>query len=1004
MVKKEITGIAVITALIAVLIAAAGLFTQVYAASPAGVSDLGIQVTSRPMVKLTWDKQDCDGYKVYRDNKAIARVEAGPADDKVSYIDDSIDPAGSYKYYVRAYNIEGGKEVYGPFSHAAEIIDGYTYATADTGGAILTGYTGHDSKLVIPDMIGGKAVTEIGDGCFSGNAWPQRVTVPEGVTRLGDYSFECCSLMQKVFLPDSLETIGNGAFSGCGSLILADMNEGITSIGDGAFLGCLDLKHIVLPGSLKSMGKYAFALCESLSIVEFGDGKNKNLTEIPERAFYGCSNLQNLELPSGITRIGKRAFFKCDSLQSLSGSLYITDIGDYAFEGTQIRNIYPILADDNFWGFGVFAHNETDNFQAEYNDAKERCESCFGEEAHTTLPASASLTEGTFYGSHINGVELYEKDSPSNLKLIDGSLYTSDGKTLLVYFPTAVNEDYEFVPTDEARGGVFHVPEGVERIASYAFFNCGLSKIYLPSTVTEIAGNAFTKSGIDPDAGHIVDMDGAPLDLSGIKVSDKAFDKWSLAQKEGVYPEPSEPTEYDFEPASHGPFPGTYSVKSLAGDKSLYRDEDFKGYSDVTAGFDEWCRSYIEANSGIMPMNTDLRTLTPYCHMYKGDGHFNQMGSILNGDPEYIAEAVKQAGYEYEEMYQLVDHGLFTELARGRICGDLLLYSGVTQASAEAVAGVEPGTPVTTDALINAIGSVYTEKAMMSTSASSRVSYGFSMDSGVMLYILASQEAMDSLGAFCVDCFTGAEGNGGEEEILFNAGARMKVLDVGTSDYNVWGQTGTRTYVIMQLLEDEKDPSEPLDEMIDIDDEDTTVIDISNYKVTLSKKSYVYTGKAIRPAVKVPGLSPENYTVSYSNNKAIGTATISIKAVGDKYKGTIIRTFKITKKSNPLSVKGRTAKVKFRKLKKKAQVLPVSKIISRTRKVRGKMSYKLVSAKKGSKSFRKHFKINTSTGKLTVKKGLKKGTYTVKVKVRAAGTKVYKASPAKTVKISIKVQ
>ena len=73
-------------------------------------------------------------------------------------------------------------------------------------------------------------------------------------------------------------------------------------------------------------------------------------------------------------------------------------------------------------------------------------------------------------------------------------------------------------------------------------------------------------------------------------------------------------------------------------------------------------------------------------------------------------------------------------------------------------------------------------------------------------------------------------------------------------------------------------------------------------------------------------------------------------------------------------------------------------------KGRGKMSYKLVSAKKGSKSFRKHFKINTSTGKLTVKKGLKKGTYTVKVKVRAAGTKVYKASPEKTVKISIKVQ
>ena len=266
MARRKITGIAVITALIAVLITVAGLFTQVHAASPAGVPDISIQVTSRPLAKLTWDKQDCDGYKVYRNGKPIARVEAGSADDKVSYVDDSIDPAGSYKYYVKSYNIENGKEVYGSSSPAVEIIDGYTYAPADTGGVILTGYTGHDQKLVIPDTVNGKAVTEIGDGCFSGNAWPQRVTVPEGVVRLGDYSFECCSLMQKIFLPDSLKTIGDGAFSGCGKLSRADLNEGITSIGDGAFLGCLDLKMIELPASLKSMGKYSFALCESCDV------------------------------------------------------------------------------------------------------------------------------------------------------------------------------------------------------------------------------------------------------------------------------------------------------------------------------------------------------------------------------------------------------------------------------------------------------------------------------------------------------------------------------------------------------------------------------------------------------------------------------------------------------------------------------------------------------------------------------------------------------------------
>ena len=1079
MARKNITGIAVITALIAILITVSGLLTQVDAASPAGMPDISIQVTSRPQARLTWNKQDCDGYKVYRNSKAIARVEAGSADDMVSYVDDSIDPAGSYKYFVRSYNIEDGKEVYGSSSPVAEIIDGYTFAPADTGGVVLTGYTGHDRKLVIPDTIGGKAVTEIGEGCFSGNTWPQRVTVPEGVIRLGDYSFECCSLMQKIFLPDSLEAIGKGTFSGCGSLTVADMNEGVNSIGDGAFMACLDLRQIVLPASLKSIGKYSFALCESLSIVDFRAEYNTDLTEIPERAFYGCTDLQELELPSGISKIGKRAFFKCNELSSLSGKLSLTEIGDYAFEGTQIRNIYPILADDTLLGFGIFASNETDHFQAEYNDAEERYESCFDQGTHTFFPGSSILTEGAFYGSSINGVELFGSDTPANYQLINGSLYTSDGKTLLVYFPTEINEDYTYVETDESREGIFHVPEGVERIASYAFFNCGLKRIYLPSSIKEIGDNAFTRSGIDPDSGRIVDLDGEPLDLSDINVSDSAFDKWTLASEEGDYPQPPEQSEYSFEPAAHGPFPGTYSVTSLAGDRSLYRDEDFEGYSDITANFDEWCHAYIEANSDIMPMNHDLKTLAPYCHLYKGDGHYNQMASILNGDPEWILEAVKHAGYEYEEMYRIVDHGLLKELTRGRICGDLLLYSGVTQACAEALAGVEPGMPVTTDDLINAIGSVYTEKAMMSTSASSKVSYGFSVDSGVMFYILASHEALDSLGTFCVDCYNGASGNGGEEEILFNAGARLKVLDVGTSEYNVWGQTGTRTYVIMQLLEDEKDPCEPLDEMINIEEaeaevakaanavaslpadadadqikeayeqlvfaqqaladalkeyskvqaslseeekaalegrisdmekqiaalnkalSEATVVDISNYAVTLDKESYEYTGKAIRPAVKVSGLRPEDYTVSYSDNLKIGTASVSIKAAGDKYKGSITRTFKITKKTNPLSVKGKTAKVKFGKLKKKDQVLSVSKIITGTKTGHGKMSYKLVSAKKGSKSFSKHFKVKAGTGKLTVKKGLKKGTYKLKVKVRAAGDKVFRASPARTVTIKI---
>ena len=58
---------------------------------------------------------------------------------------------------------------------------------------------------------------------------------------------------------------------------------------------------------------------------------------------------------------------------------------------------------------------------------------------------------------------------------------------------------------------------------------------------------------------------------------------------------------------------------------------------------------------------------------------------------------------------------------------------------------------------------------------------------------------------------------------------------------------------------------------------------------------------------------------------------------------------------------------------------------------------------KGKKSFKKKFKINEKTGKITVKKKLKRGTYKVKVKVKAAGTANYKAS-TRTVTFKIRVK
>ena len=83
-------------------------------------------------------------------------------------------------------------------------------------------------------------------------------------------------------------------------------------------------------------------------------------------------------------------------------------------------------------------------------------------------------------------------------------------------------------------------------------------------------------------------------------------------------------------------------------------------------------------------------------------------------------------------------------------------------------------------------------------------------------------------------------------------------------------------------------------------------------------------------------------------------------------------------------------------MKNKAQSLKVSKVIKVTRKGQGKLTYAKASGNK-------IITINKKTGKLTVKKGLKKGTYKVKVKVTDSGNAKYKKA-TKTVTFTVKVK
>ncbi|MBQ3281143.1 MAG: C40 family peptidase [Eubacterium sp.] len=100
-----------------------------------------------------------------------------------------------------------------------------------------------------------------------------------------------------------------------------------------------------------------------------------------------------------------------------------------------------------------------------------------------------------------------------------------------------------------------------------------------------------------------------------------------------------------------------------------------------------------------------------------------------------------------------------------------------------------------------------------------------------------------------------------------------------------------------------------------------------------------------------------------------------------------------------VDAKGKTVKIKYSKLREKAQTVKRSAAIKITESS-GKLTYSLKAVNK--KKYKKYFKVYSTTGNIKVKKGLKKGTYRLTVRVTAADKNHTEYSD--TVKVKIKVK
>ena len=117
-------------------------------------------------------------------------------------------------------------------------------------------------------------VMSIGDYAFQGCSSLTSVTIPSSVTSIGYQVFQGCNKLSSLNVLSTSVTSAFGcsssavtnstacfAFMNCDAFTSLSIPSGVTSIGDNAFGSCNSLTSVTIPSTVRSIGSWAFYFC-----------------------------------------------------------------------------------------------------------------------------------------------------------------------------------------------------------------------------------------------------------------------------------------------------------------------------------------------------------------------------------------------------------------------------------------------------------------------------------------------------------------------------------------------------------------------------------------------------------------------------------------------------------------------------------------------------------------------------------------------------------------------
>ena len=292
--------------------------------------------------------------------------------------------------------------------------------------------------------------------------------------------------LSSIVLPKGITTIGDDAFSYNTSLTSIKIPNTVTTIGKRAFRGCTNLTSIEIPDSVTYIGEHCFYDCNKLQKIKL----SKKIQTINPYLLYGCSSLTEIKIPEGVKSIGYAAFSYCNKLTTITLPASLTSLSGAALNGLSRLTEVKVADGNNSFKFenGMLLSKDGKTMYMALLTLTEinvpnGVVSIIGDglsgssATKIILPDTVSSNFGGAVFNGMNKLTTIELSGTSkNLKLVDGNLYSYDGKRFIKYMGSSKN---------------FTVPEGVETLLNGCITK-SMTTLNLPSTLKVIEGWSLT--------------------------------------------------------------------------------------------------------------------------------------------------------------------------------------------------------------------------------------------------------------------------------------------------------------------------------------------------------------------------------------------------------------------------------------------------------------------------------------------------------------------------------